>query len=534
LRVDGRKWSGDVGQNGTGRAKIGGLDRRRAQAALMRLSLLPFRAAQAAPKLGLACGGALLLAACTVGPDYVRPEAPTPVKFKELAGWRRAAPRDGLDRGDWWSVYRDPELNRLLPLVEIDNQTVASALAAYEQSQALVRESQASLLPGVTAQYNVTRAGQGGSLTTTGRPIAKTLFFPQGNLSWTIDVWGKIRRQVESNVAAAQADSALWSNAKLSAQAQLALNYFNLRTQDSLKTLLAQTVKNYQETLKITQNQYNGGTVSKADLITAETQVLNTQAQEIATDNLRGQYEHAIAALTGRPPADLSIPRGALPHTPPSVPVALPSTLLERRPDIAAAERVVQEQNALIGVAVAAYYPQITLSAAGGFQGPNAFPFTAAHEIWSLGAQAFDPLFDGGLRAAQLDASKAAWRQAVANYRQSALSAFQQVEDQLVALRVLARELTVQEKARDAAAEAVKVYLNQYRAGTVAFTTVVVAEAQLLNAETSALSTRQALFVANVTLIEALGGGYDAASLAAETAPPLIEAVERSLPLPPS
>ncbi len=394
--------------------------------------------------------------------------------------------------------------------------------------------SQASLFPGVNAAYTATRAGEGKNVTASGRTIATTTFYPQGTISWTIDVWGKIRRQIESNVAGEQADSALYSNARLSAQAQLAIAYFNLRAQDSLKSLLERTIKIYKETLKITQNQYNGGTVSKADLITAQTQVLSTEAQAIQVDVLRAQYEHAIAALTGRPPAELTIPRGALPHTPPTVPVALPSTLLERRPDIAAAERTMQEQNALIGVAVAAYYPQITFSAAGGFEGGSMLPLLAANQIWSIGAGAVDPLFDGGLRAAQVDAAKAVYRQAVANYRQTTLTAFQQVEDELAALRVYGRELKVQENARDAAAEAVKVYLNQYRAGTVAFTTVVVAEATLLTDEEAVLATRQSLFAANVTLIEALGGGYDAVSLAAVTAPPLIEAVERSAPVPPS
>ncbi|MGO9427819.1 efflux transporter outer membrane subunit, partial [Rhodoblastus sp.] len=369
--------------------------------------------------------------------------------------------------------------------------------------------------------------------TNTSHAFARTDFYPNGTLSWTVDIWGKIRRQIESNVATAQADAALLANAKLSSQAMLATAYFNLRAEDSLKSLYDRTVKIYQETEKITQNQYNGGTVSKADLITAQTQVLNTQALSIATDVLRSQYEHAIAQLIGRPPVELSIPRGALPHAPPAVPVGMPSTLLERRPDVAAAERTMQEQNALIGVAVAAYYPSLTLSAAGGFEAANAFPFLAAYQIWSLGAAAADPLFDGGLRAAQVDASKAVYRQAVANYRQTVLTAFQQVEDALVALRVYAKELKVQEKARDEAAEAVKVYLNQYRAGTVAFTTVVVAEATLLADEQAVLTTRQNMFASNVSLIEALGGGYDAESLAAVTAPPLIEAVERSSPIPP-
>ena len=293
-------------------------------------------------------------------------------------------------------------------------------------------------------------------------------------------------------------------------------------------------MKVYQETEKITLNQYNSGTVSKADLITAQTQVLNTQAQSIATQVPRQQYEHAIATLTGRPPADLSIPRGVLPAIPPAVPLTLPSTLLERRPDIASAERVVAEQNALIGVAVAAYYPQhLALGRRRFFRAERLSLPRRLPDLVARRASA-DPLFDGGLRAAQVDAAKSTWRQSVANYRQTVLAAFQQVEDQLVALRVYSKEIKVQEKARDEAAEAVKVYLNQYRAGTVAFTTVVVAEATLLADEEAVLATRQALFVANVTLIEALGGGYDAASLAAKTAPPLIEAVARSVPIPPS
>ena len=463
----------------------------------------------------------------------MRPPAPTPAEFKELKGWKQATPRDEITRGAWWSVYRDPELDRLVSQVEINNQTVAAALASFEQAVALTRESQASLFPGVNAAYTWTRAGQGANFGSSGHATAATNFYPQATVTWTIDVWGKIRRQIESNVAVAQTDSALYENAKLSAQAQLAIAYFNLRAQDSLKVLLERTIKVYKETLKITQNQYNGGTVSKADLITAETQVLSTQAQAIQADVLRAQYEHAIAALIGRPPAELTIGPSALPHTPPGVPVSLPSALLERRPDIAAAERAMQEQNALIGVAVAAYYPQITFSASGGFEGKSMLPLLAANEIWSIGASAVDPLFDGGLRAAQLDAAKAIYRQAVANYRQTTLTAFQQVEDELAALRVLGRELKVQEKARDAAAEAVKVYLNQYRAGTVAFTSVVVAEATLLIDEEAVLATRQSLFVANVTLIEALGGGYDATSLETVTAPPLIEAIARSSPVPP-
>jgi len=473
------------------------------------------------------------LSACTVGPDYQRPEAPISTQFKELKGWKQAQPRDGIEKGRWWAIFRDSQLDALASQVEVTNQNVAAELAAYEQAKALVRESQASLFPGVSATWSGQRSGSGKAITGVGRTSASGVSYPQGTVSWTLDVWGRVRRQIESSEATAQADLALLENAKLSAQAQLAIAYFNLRTQDMLRALLSRTIAAYQETLRITRNQYNSGTVSQADLITAETQVLTTQAQFEAAAITRAQYEHAIAALIGRPPADLTIKAGALPHTPPAAPAALPSALLERRPDVASAERTMQAQNALVGVAIAAYYPEITFSASGGFQGANAFPLTAAHLIWSIGGQATDPLFDGGLRAAQTDAAQAAYRQAVANYRQTVLTAFQEVEDQLSALRLLARELKIQEQARDRAAEAVKVYLNQYRAGTVAFTTVVVAQATLLADEEAVLSTRQALFNATVYLIQYLGGGFDASELLAEQPPPLTEAVARSLPVPP-
>jgi NodT family efflux transporter outer membrane factor (OMF) lipoprotein len=473
------------------------------------------------------------LSACTVGPDYLRPDAPVSAQFKELKGWKQARPRDGVEKGRWWAIFRDPELDRLASQVEVTNQNVAAQLAAYDQARALVRETQAGLFPTVDATFSGQRSGEGKVISAVGRAVAAGVSYPQGNVSWTLDIWGKVRRQIESNQASVQADLATLENAKLSAQAQLAIAYVNLRSQDMLRALLARTITAYKETVRITRNQFNGGTVSEADLITAETQLLAVQAQYQAAAVSRAQYEHAIAALIGRPPADLSIKVGSLPHLPPPVPPSLPSTLLERRPDVAAAERTMQAQNALVGVAVAAYYPQISFSAGGGFEGANAFPFTAAHLIWSIGAQATDPIFDGGLRDAQTESAKAAYRQAVADYRQTVLSAFQNVEDQLVALRLYAKELKIQEQARDRAAEAVKVYLNQYSAGTVAFTTVVVAEATLLSDEEAVLTTRQQLFTATVDLIQDLGGGFDANELLNEQPPPLTEAVARSLPVPP-
>jgi NodT family efflux transporter outer membrane factor (OMF) lipoprotein len=433
--------------------------------------------------------------------------------FKELKGWKKATPFDGTDHGPWWHVFKDTTLDALVDQVDISNQTVAASAAAYDEARALIREAQANQFPQLSGSYSATRSGQGAASSQAGRTSAKTTFTPALSASWDLDLWGKIRRQVEGSVAGAQVSAADLANAKLSAQAQLAIAYFNLRAEDSLRDLLHQTIADYQRTLEISRNQYNAGTASKADLITAETQLLSTQAQEIGISVQRQQYEHAIAVLTGKPPADLTIAPRDLAHVPPSVPVTLPSTLLERRPDVSAAERMMQEENAAIGVATAAYYPDVSLSAALSFTGPNAFPFTAAQEIWSIGAAAADPLVDGGLRGAEVDAATATYRQSIATYRQTVLTAFQQVEDYLVAMRVERQELGVQEQAVTAAREAVDVYLNQYRAGTVPFTTVVVAEATLLSDQESALTTRQNLFVAAVNLIEALGGSWDVSKL---------------------
>jgi NodT family efflux transporter outer membrane factor (OMF) lipoprotein len=458
------------------------------------------------------------VAACTVGPDYERQPAPVPEAYKELRGWKIATPRDAIDRGPWWSVFRDSKLDWLAGQVEISNQTVAQSAAAYEQARALIREAQASLFPTVTASYNVTRthtgsgagSGTSGAAASVGRSITTTIYNPEANASWSPDVWGKIRRQIESNIAGAQASAADLANAKLSAQAQLAIAYFNLRAADSLQQLLRRTIGEYQRTLEITQNQYKtGGTVTRADVATAETQLLSTQAQEINVGVQRAAFEHAIAVLIGRPPAELTVAPHFLAATPPKVPVNVPSTLLERRPDIAAAERAMQEQNALIGVAVAGYYPNITLTGNIGFIGRVPLPFHVANLVWSLGASGTETLFNGGLTGAQVDAARATYWQSVATYRQTVLTAFQQVEDQLAAIRILNRQLRVENQAVKAAREAVDVFLNQYRVGTVAFTAVVVAQAALLNNEEAALAIRQNLFIATVTLIEALGGGWE-------------------------
>lgn len=462
---------------------------------------------------GVALAGSLSLCACiSVGPDYVRPSAPVTPEFKEAKGWKYISPQDTQDRGAWWAIYRDPYLDALLGQVEISNQNVIASVAAYQQARDLIREAQAGYFPTVTTSYNITRAHSGGA-TGSGIPTTTMTYNPVANATWDIDVWGRIRRTVEANAAAAQVSAADLQNAKLSEQAALATAYFNLRATDSLKQLLDQTVEEYKKTLQITKNQFNAGTVSSADVVTAQTQLLATEAQAINTGVLRAQYEHAIAVLIGQPPAALTLRVSYLTHTFPRVPLIVPSRLLERRPDIAAAERVLQEENALIGVAVANFYPDINLSGMFGFAGGTPLPIAAANEAWSIMGSATQTVFDGGLRSAELAAARATYQQNVALYRQTVLTAFEQVEDELAAMRIEAQELRKQEQAVKDAQEAVRVYLNQYERGVIAFTTVVTAEATELTDREAALVTRQNLFVASVALVEALGGGWDASLL---------------------
>lgn len=456
------------------------------------------------------------LAGCTVGPDYVRAPAPVPGQYKELKGWKVATPSDTVDRGPWWSVYKDKRLDELLPQVEISNQNVNAAAAAYEQARAIIREAQASLFPTLTGGYSVTRSYAGPNVPpTVGQGVSyTTIYNPQAAGSWAPDVWGKVRRQIESNVAAAQVSAADLANAKLSAQATLAVAYFNLATTDSLRALLDKTIADYKRTLEIVRNQHTTGVVSHADEDAVNTQLLNTQAMATNTALQRAQFEHAIAVLIGRPPAELTIARRLLAQRIPTTPVTVPSLLLERRPDIAAAERQMQEQNALIGVAVAAYYPNISLSGAIGLSSSIVpLPFNVANTVWSLGAGATETVFDGGLRGAQLDAARAAYWQSVANYRQTVLAAFQQLEDQLAAIRILTQQLKEASDAVSSARRWVSSYMDQYRIGVVDLTTLLYAQSTLLSSEQSALAVRQSLFVASVILIEALGGGWDVSQL---------------------
>ncbi len=464
------------------------------------------------------------LAGCAVGPDYSREPAPVPTHFKELNGWKLANPSDAIDRGDWWTVYRDRALDALLPQVEISNQTVAASAAAYEEARAIIREGQAQLFPVATASYSVTRTRTGALAGTTGgsavgsslRTRYTTQYSAPISGAWDLDVWGKLRRQIESDTAAAQASAADLDNAKLAQQAMLATAYFNLRAADSLIDLLQRTIVEYRKTYDVVNNQFKAGySVTAGDVATADANIRTTEAQLASARASRAQFEHAIAVLIGRPPAELTMARRNLGGSIPKIPVAVPSALLERRPDIAAAERTMQEENALIGVAEAAYFPDISLTSMIQYLGPIPLPFSAARSIGSLAASGTQTLFNGGLTAAQADAARAVYWQSVANYRQTVLTALQQVEDELAAIRFFSQQLAAERRAVADERKAVDVFLNQFQAGTVAFTTVVVAEVALLADEESELTSRQNLFLASVSLIEDLGGGWDITQLPA-------------------
>ncbi len=506
---------------------------------------------------GRTCAPALLLAflltGCAVGPDYSREPAPVPTTFKELKGWKRATPSDDLARGNWWAPFRDSRLDALLREVEISNQTVAAAAAAYEQSRAIITQAQSALFPTATAGYGVTRTRTGALAGTTGGSAVgfglgtryTTQYTAPISGGWDLDVWGKVRRTIEADTSAAQASAADLDNAKLSAQAQLATAYFNLLAADSLRDLLHRAAAQYRETYDITLNKYKAGYgpsgtpgTTSADVALAQSQVLAIEAQELSVGVQRAQFEHAIAVLMGRPPAELTIGPRLLGSRVPSIPVAVPSALLERRPDIAAAERTMQDNNAMIGVAEAAYFPDVSLSSMVQFIGPIPLPFTAARSIQQIGATATQTLFNGGLTGAQVDAARAVYFESVATYRQTVLTAFQQVEDELAAIRIYTKQLAIDQQAVKNAAEAVRVYTNQYRAGIVDLTTVVTAETTLLTDQETELAVRQNLYLASVSLIEALGGGWDTTLLPTqvqlmkgfsllpklELAPPAVEA----------
>lgn len=485
---------------------------------------------------------ALLLSGCMFGPDYERPTAPTETNYKELEapappeGWKAAEPADTIDRGHWWVMYRDPLLDSLMREVEVSNQTLAANEAAFRQAAALADQSRAGLYPTISLDGQVRRSGGGsgssgsfsnltGTGTTTGTTFsvsgggsdsAQTHYQPSLGATWDLDVWGRIRRTIESDVASAQASAADLAAAKLSAQAELATDYFQLRALDEQKRILDEAASAYERSLAITRSLHQWGVGTRGDVAQAQAQLETTRAQSIAVGVQRAQLEHAIAVLVGRTPADLAIAPGELPGGPDPVPPGLPSALLERRPDIAAAERRMAAASAQIGVARAAYFPDITLSSSVGFASTALSSlFDWSNLVWSATLLASQTLIDGGARTAQVEQARAAWDQAVANYRQTALAGFQDVEDQLSGLRILALQAEAQARAVAAAREAERLELNQYRAGTVAYTSVVTAQQSALSNEQTALGIRRDRFTTTVALIRALGGGWHVGDLPA-------------------
>ncbi|MGZ5057315.1 MAG: efflux transporter outer membrane subunit [Methylobacter sp.] len=456
----------------------------------------------------------LMLTACTVGPDYQRPESFAPLDFKELKGWKQAQPGDHKLSSKWWEIFNDAYLNALEDQVNIANQSIAQAEAQFRQSQSLVQAAAAAYFPTATGTVtaNRFRAASGQNVAVSG---VKYLFGAALSAAWEPDLWGSVRRQVESSEATAQASAATLQALRLSTQAALAQDYFQLRVLDAQIKLLNDTAVTYERTLKISQNRYAVGVAAKSEVVQAEVQLESTRAQAVSLGVQRAQLEHAIAVLIGKSPAELSIPVTPLNSTIPSIPISIPSQLLERRPDIAAAERQVAAANAQIGVAKAAYFPTLNLAATNGQQSNKLVNLmSAAARYWALGPAAVAlPLFDGGARGAQMQQAIDVYDAGVAAYRQAVLNSFQEVEDNLAGLRILDQEIDIQNKAVESAQKAVALTTNQYLAGTVSYVEVMVVQATALNNQTTAVVAQGQRLSAAVLLVKALGGGWDISEL---------------------
>ncbi|QXI31520.1 efflux transporter outer membrane subunit [Pseudomonas vanderleydeniana] len=461
------------------------------------------------------CG--LMLSACAVGPDYQRPDAAAPAQYKEAAGWRQAQPSDALARGAWWELYGDPVLNGLVEKLNSSNQTVAQSEAQFRQAQALVRSSRGAFFPSVDLSAGKTRSSQGtgssnSSLSSSSSGIRDT-YNAQLGVSWEADVWGKLRRGLEADKASAQASFADLAAMRLSQQSELVQNYLQLRVIDEQKRLLEATVQAYERSLKTTENQYRFGVSGKAAIAQAQTQLKSAQGDLIDLAWQRAQFENAIAVLTGQAPADFKLVATRDVPALPQIPLGLPSQLLERRPDVASAERSVIAANAKIGVAKAAYYPDLTLSLSGGYSSSTyADWISLPNRFWSVGPKLAMTLFDGGQRSAEVERTEAVYDQTVAKYRQTVLDGFREVENYMVQLKVMENEAGVRQQALDSARESLRLTENQYKAGLIAYLDVVTVQTTALSNERSVLSLLQSRLLASVQLIAALGGGWDGAT----------------------
>ncbi len=476
------------------------------------------------------------LSSCMVGPNYVRPKVIVPPKFKEdkiavkqFKKWKPIHPNDSQERGPWWTVFNDPVLNQLEEELNKYNQNITQIAANYRQSVAIIDEARANLFPTLAGIASVFRQKQGGGTTsllnTTGGSTSTnvatnnstatalapttTVYSTTLYATWELDLWGLVRRTIESDVAASQSTAALLALTRLTAQSSLAQYYFELRILDVDQTLLDQTVQANKKILKLTRYQYASGVANRADVIQAQTQVETAEAQAINNGILRGQYEHAIAVLMGRAPAFLNIHQKSYQFRVPHIPSQIPSVWLERRPDVAQAERLVQSASALIGVAIANFYPSFTLTGSGSASGRSLHRLIHTPILgWSTGLQVAQTIYDAGLRSATVRAAKEAYIGQVANYRQTVLTALQDVEDNLIALRLLALQSKVQNEAALHAEEALGLVINQYKAGTVPFSSVVTAQITAYSARKIANDVKGLQMTAAVGLIKALGGGW--------------------------
>ena len=461
----------------------------------------------------------LILAGCTVGPNYKRPAAEVPPVYKEVGDWKPAQPNDQSLRGNWWEIFQDSQLNDLEAQVNVSNQNLKAAEAQYTQARALVRYQRADFFPTITAGASANR-NQFSKNRQPHSPQFNGVSFTDlqipFELSYQVDVWGRVRRTVESYREQAQASAADLAAVNLSTHAQLALDYFQARTLDAEEQLLNSTVTEYEQALQLIENRFAGGLASDLEVEQARTQLETTRAQAIDVGVARAQYEHAVAVLVGKPPASFSLPPLPLTAPPPPIPVGLPSDLLERRPDIAAAERLMASANAQIGVAKAAYYPLVNLAAAGGFESGSITTLLSGPSIlWSAGPSAVVTLLDFGKRRAASDQAVAAYDQAVANYRQTVLTGFQQVEDNVAALRILEHEAQVQNAAVDAAQKYLTLANTRYTGGVTSYLEVTTAQSAALSDEVTAVNILGRRMVDAVTLVQALGGGWDRSSLPA-------------------
>jgi NodT family efflux transporter outer membrane factor (OMF) lipoprotein len=479
-----------------------------------------------APAAVLLLASIAAMAGCSVGPKYVRPSIQSPSAYKELPqttatsseSWRTAQPQDGANRGRWWEVFNDPQLNALEEQATSSNREIAAAAANFLAARALVREARSQYFPTVTTNPSIVNSrpspGQFGGLQTGNASGLTVKSFTDYSLpfdaSWEPDFWGRIRGTVKANAYSAQASAADLENTRLSIQAELAVDYYELRAQDSLKEIFDSTVTDYQDAFDLTRSQYTAGLASDEAVAQAESQLKGAQAQDTNLGILRAQYEHAIATLMGQSASTFSLRASPLTGSPPTIPVGIPSDLLERRPDIAAAERSAAQANAEIGVARAAYFPTILLSAAGGFGTSSIADWlTWPSRFWSVGPSVAETIFDAGLRKATVLQYRAAFDQTVANYQQTVLTAFQQVEDNLASLRILSQNIDQQNAAVEAAARSLQEATVRYKGGLDPYLNVINAQSILLNNRQTAVGFRMQQMVASVQLIKALGGGWD-------------------------